>query len=400
MAPPTRRRVLQAGGLASVASVAGCLTGFGGNFECSDGRPVHNADVALPESAAWPSFQYDAANTGHNPDATGPTRSVGVAWRHSACTEADSGTVVHGGRAYAGGLVVDGRTGQSRGGEWHGHMSTPAVTDDALYVSAIDLEARDPESGALQWTFETDVDAGALPPPKVATGTVYVPGSIDDPTLYAVDADSNDEQWRYTTTADVSAPVAVGDGAVFAVDGSRTVHAVHGETGDELWTRTLGHGAARIPPVVDDGRLYWGSRNGLYALDTADGSTRWRRTDGIGGAAAVADGTVFTVNEETVAALDATDGSTRWRTTPSIGRPTPPVVADGVLYVGYSRHTGSAPVVAFDAANGEERWRVNTRDVVFGDYTRAGINQGIAVVDGAVYVGTAPGDLYAITEDP
>ena len=399
MSPLSRRRILQASGFVGIVGTAGCLSGFGSQYDCSDHLAVHNTDLRLPKSATWSTYQYDTGNTGYNPEATGPKQDdASVAWRYSACTEAESGAIVHGGRVYSGGLVVNGRTGQSLGGEWHGQMATPAVTDDMLYVSATDLEARDPKSGEIQWTFETDVDAGTLHPPKVSTDTVYVPGNIGDPTLYAVHADENEERWRYTTNTEIGAPVAVDEGIVFVVDESFTLYAVDGETGDELWRRTLEHGDSRTPPVVADGRLYWGSEDRLYALSAEDGSTLWQQPNGVGGAVAVSGGTAYTASEETVAALNVTDGSVRWRTGTPTGTPTPPAVADGTLYVGHTSGTGPAPVVAIDTTTGTERWRVDTREVLFGDYARAGINQSIAVVDEFVYVSTAPGDIYAISD--
>jgi hypothetical protein len=72
-----------------------------------------------------------------------------------------------------------------------------------------------------------------------------------------------------------------------------------------------------------------------------------------------------------------------------------PTVADGVVYVGASGQSGAGTLLALDGATGEERWRVETREVLFGDYSRAGINASPAVVDGVVYVATAPGEVYA-----
>lgn len=98
-------------------------------------------------------FQYDAANTGYNPNASGPDSEGTIRWRYRACTVAESGAIVHRGQVYGGGLILDGQTGEKRGGNWHGHMSTPAVVDGVLYVSAFDLEARDAETGDPLWTF-------------------------------------------------------------------------------------------------------------------------------------------------------------------------------------------------------------------------------------------------------
>jgi outer membrane protein assembly factor BamB len=76
----------------------------------------------------------------------------------------------------------------------------------------------------------------------------------------------------------------------------------------------------------------------------------------------------------------------------------PPAVADNVLYVGSTSQSGSGTIYALDTSNGAEQWRFETREVMFGDYTRVGTNASPAVVDGLVYVATAPGDVYALKE--
>lgn len=394
----SRRRVLRTTLTVGTGGLAGCVFGFGGESGCSDGRTMHETDVALSQTAGWPTYQYDARNSGYNPDASGPTDAE-LAWRYSACTEAESGVVVSGGDAYAGGLAVDGQTGRSRGGEWHGHMSTPTVADGTLYMGASDLEARDATTGETEWTFQTDTDAGSLPAPKVSSGTVYVPGSIDDSTLYAVDADTGTERWRFGVETDIEVPIAVADETVYAVDEQGTLYVLDAVNGDERWRVSRG-GSGRVPPVVADGRVYLGSNDGgVHALRTSDGSVLWQQ-DGIGGSIAVTPETVLVAGEETVAALASATGRIEWRSSTPLGEPVSPAVADGVVYVGETEAVsgeGSPAVVALDATGGDELWRVETREVLFGDYTRAGIVGGPAVVDGAVYAATAPGDLYAIT---
>ncbi|MDX1747280.1 MAG: PQQ-binding-like beta-propeller repeat protein, partial [Halobacteriales archaeon] len=230
MVPTTRRRMLRRGLVCGVVGLTGCVSGPAGG-----GRATHVSDVDLPRSAAWPTYQYDTANTGYNPEASGPTGEVEIAWRYSAHTEAESGAIVSDGRVYAGSLIVDGQTGQRNGGNWGGHYSTPTVDEGTLYVGSHDLEAQDATTGTHRWTFETDEDAGALPATTVADGTVYVPGGIDDPTLYAIDAETGAERWRFEAGGDIGVPVAVVEGVVYTVDRRNTVYEIDGATGDERW---------------------------------------------------------------------------------------------------------------------------------------------------------------------
>lgn len=402
MTPLTRRQILRSGSVAGLAGLAGCTFGFGGDTDCEEGRTLHDSNLSLPDAAAWSTYRCDAANTGHNPAAPGPPEDVAVAWRYSACTEAESGVVVHDGRAYAGGLAVDGQTGTGVGGEWHGHMSTPAVADGTLYVSAHDLEARDATTGERQWTFETDVDAGALPAPTVVDGTVYVPGSIDDPTVYAIRTADRSERWRYETDDDVGTAVAVVDGTVYAVDESGTVYAIDAATGDRQWRTTSEATLHPAPPVgTDDLVLLATADRAILALNAGDGSVAWRRRPEQPsvqptGAVAVADGTVYVTGREgTIAALDVTNGDVIWSRSTAADALGPPTIADGVVYAGAVADE-SGTVLSLDGASGDERWRVETREVFFGDYTRSGINRSPIVVDEYVFAATAPGDLYAI----
>lgn len=401
MVPTTRRQVLRHGLGCGVVGLTGCVSG-----PADGGRATYVSDVDLPRAAAWPTYRYDTANTGHNPDARGPTGEVEIAWRYRAHTEAESGAVVSDGRVYAGSLIVDGQTGRRNGGNWSGHYSTPTVYEGTLYVGSHDLEARDATTGSHQWTFETDGDAGALPATTVADGTVYVPGGINDPTLYAIDAETGAERWRFETGADIGVPAAVVEGVVYIVDRRNTVYAIDSSTGEVRWRTTRGVEVFRSAPVMSDGRLYFGAiANEEYlvlALGIDQGQQVWGQQLDIevSSPVTVADGTVFATGRDgAVAALDAASGQHEWTRSLVEGAFTElgvPAVADGVVYVGVEYSNEPAPLFALDETTGEQLWRIETRAVSFGDYTVAGVSQGPAVVDDLVYVATPGGDLYAI----
>lgn len=397
---PSRRQVLKEGLVASLGSFAGCL----GFDECSEGRTIHETDVSLSESARWPTFQYDAANTGYNPHASGPTEDPEVAWRYSDCGALDSGAVISGGNAYAGGLVVDGQTGQRIGGGVTGHMSTPTIADGTLFAGNHNLEAVDPATGELLWTFQTDGVSGGLPAPTVTDGTVYVPGNIDDPTLYAVDAETSDERWRFQTKDDIRWPAAVSEETVYIVDDTKTVSAIDPITSEERWQVTYETDISDAGIAVIDGTIYLGTDDGeIIALSPEDGTQIWRQQVDLPEFMVVnpiagGDGTVFAAGTGAIVALEAASGRLEWEVTTEIGKLSAPAVADDVVYVGASNESYSGDLFALDAATGEELWRIETRIYRGGDHDRGGIVQGPAVVDGLVYVVTMAGDLYAVTE--
>ncbi|MBW8797483.1 MAG: PQQ-binding-like beta-propeller repeat protein [Streptomyces sp.] len=113
------------------------------------------------------------------------------------------------------------------------------------------------------------------------------------------------------------------------------------------------------PPVVDD--TVYAGQDRFFALDAADGHTRWRRRmdrwshtpPAVGG------GLVHFVNgSRYLRTLDAATGRRRWRRKyRRIGwNRSAPVLADGALYAVDERGT----VRAFDPATGRIRWQQST----------------------------------------
>jgi outer membrane protein assembly factor BamB len=162
-------------------------------------------------------------------------------------------------------------------------MSTPAIDDEMVYVSAFDLEARDRATGDVQWTFETDVDAGALPAPTVANDLVFVPGSIKDPTLYPIDARTGAERWRASAAIDIKSTPAVVEEKLYVLDRSNTLFSLTAATGEAGWRIHLDGDFWHCSPAVVDQMIYLGSKDGdVLALHTEDGSEMWRRQLGFG----------------------------------------------------------------------------------------------------------------------
>ena len=396
----SRRRVLRSGLLTATAGLAGCLS-FRENRGNETGRTLHNSDVSLNATASWPSYRRDARNTGYDSGVSGPTDNATVAWRYSVHTEAESGVVVDGGNVYAGGLVLDGETGQRIGGEWDGHMKTPTVADKTVFVPTFELEARDATTGALNWTFESD--SREFEGVTIANETAYILGKLRRPLIYAIDIETGQEQWRWTLEKDrespIRSPIAVADKIVYLLDHDGTVYAIDSETGNEKWRQSTGVYTSSSPVVVD-GTVYFGSEDSeVTALRADDGEPQWRTRLNHESSETVAvtpDSVFATGTNGTVTHLSTADGTIEWEQQfEEVGQLGSPTVAGGTVYVG-SRSNGT--VLALTAADGSENWRVETRSVFFGDYTRVGVVDGPAVVDGVVYVATEPGDVYAIAE--
>ncbi len=301
--------------------------------------------------------------------------------------------------------------------------SSPMVVDGVVYVGTYDrtLLALDAATGTERWRFTTDGAIGGSP--AVADGVVYV--GDEARVLYAVHADTGEQRWRvdlgdslytaapavvdgtvYLTSGAGGTAPAVVDGIVYAGgDGSASrsplrVHAIDAAsgqerwrhavaadglfaldatTGEEQWYFTTTGPVYHSSPVVANGTVYVGSKDGnVYAVDATTGAERWRFTTGnaVYASPAVVDEIVYVGSTDGfLYALDAATGEQRWRLETGVVQRSAPAVVDDVVYI-----VGGNLLWAVDAATGSERWQVAT----------GGNGEGSpAVVGGTIYVGGA-----------
>lgn len=292
--------------------------------------------------------------------------------------------------------------------------SAPAVDGDTVYVAAKAAEtdcnektgsalvALDVEDGTEQGRTPLDGGNDSYQSLTVDDGMVYAFGTetmTDGGTLLAIDTASGEEQWRFGVEGSGiaslnSSPAAVSDGAVYLA--SDRLYALDAETGEEQWvaeTSALKSMQEATPTVVGD-TVYVGAgryEDTVYAVDTEDGSIRWEnQPDGPGygvgywtSAAVAGDYVVFgfqPVEEGRTRghyAFDREDGSVAWNVT---GTVVAPAATEDLVYTGRK---------ALNAADGSVAWEFGD-DVPFGTTAPA-------VVDDTVYVGGA--SLTAITGD-
>ncbi len=165
----TRRRYLRVLGAGGAASLAGCSSGGDTDDETTPtGTPDEETDAPTgdtpgeatetpdaeetpdeetngdaPSPGALdgaPMFRYDAANTGHAPDETGPTESAAATWTFDTGDKVSSAAVVDG-TVYVGSLdgnvyALDAADGTERWtyGADGAVRASPAVVDDAVIV--------------------------------------------------------------------------------------------------------------------------------------------------------------------------------------------------------------------------------------------------------------------------
>jgi outer membrane protein assembly factor BamB len=302
-------------------------------------------------SKSWPQLQFDAAQTGYQPNASTPVPPVTDIWTF------ETGNLVR---------------------------SSPAVANGTVFVGSRDnhVYALDAATGDKQWAFETVHPVRSSP--AVADGIVFV-GSRDNH-MYALDAATGDKQWTFEISNWVTSSPAVADGTVFLGSDDNTVYALDAATGDKQWTFEISNWVTSWPAVVDD-TVYVGSDdNTVYALDAATGDEQWAFETGIWitSSPAVADSTVFVGSDDnTVYALDAATGDEQWAFETDHSVRSSPAVADSTVFVGSDDHN----LYALDAATGDKQWAFETGHMV---------RSSPAVADGTVFVGSDDHNLYAL----
>jgi eukaryotic-like serine/threonine-protein kinase len=290
------------------------------------------------------------------------------------------------------------------------------LAGDDLYFASDDgfLYALNRENGELRWRF--DLESGALerhlPPygydymhssPVYADGTVYI-GSASG-SLFAVDASTGEEVWRFQTRGAVRSTPLVANGMVYFGSWDGLVYTVDVATGEEVWRYNTG-GAVQSSPTLGDGKIYISSRSAkMFALDAQTGKRQWRyqHEDGswIESSAVYLDGVLYVGSSDATKLLahDAGSGEVLWsfRTEGwSWGTPT---VADGSVYIGSISAPSYADSMqanfyAVDRQTGEEQWRF-TPEAIDG-FVGGGVFSRAVVVDGVIYVAALDGYLYGL----
>jgi outer membrane protein assembly factor BamB len=167
-----------------------------------------------------------------------------------------------------------------------------------------------------------------------------------------------------------------------------------------LWSRIL-PSRAESSPVIDSGRVYFGSEDGtVYAMRLSDGAVRWRfRAQGaVKGGLALVDGRLYFGDYAgKVYAIRQADGHEVWRVGTSGARLglssgrfySTPAVAYGRVYIGNT----DGFVYSFAARDGRLAWRTHTDAYVYGSPAVADVEGGPGPT---VYIGSYDGTFYAL----
>lgn len=200
-------------------------------------------------------------------------------------------------------------------------VSAPGLAQSIICVT-IDgdrLITLDATTGQERNKFQLEANA-SLAAPTVAENVVYIP--CQGPHLLAVGLDGR-LRWRFDAEDSPHAwldksPV-ISEQQLMAVLNPGAVLALRCQDGSPLWQVDVGPGGKRLsPPATDGKRLYIGARDGLHALDLADGHEVWHFPTNrrIEAKPVLVDDTIYvTSHDHHLYGLKAATGQELWRYT-------------------------------------------------------------------------------------
>lgn len=154
--------------------------------------------------------------------------------------------------------------------------SPPEYKDGKVFFGSWDhnIYCLDAKDGSKIWSFETEWGIDSTP--EIAKNQVFV-GGLDN-NLYALDEKTGKLNWFYNCEAAIhSTPLSYGEYVFFGCDDGR-VYALDKKTGEKIWTFAPAYKNSGdinnylttpilSDVVVDDGVLYFGVNDNVFALD-------------------------------------------------------------------------------------------------------------------------------------
>ena len=246
---------------------------------------------------------------------------------------------------------------------WHG---LAASADTAYLAAGTQIYAIDLNTGSEDWRYPSKVNSKIsfyANPVLTSDGQLIVPGY--DHKLYSLNPATGSENWIFTGAKNrlISSPLVTqtmiyqpsADGSIYAVD----------MTGNKVWVQETGGPLWAQPSTLPDcGCIYVASMDHtVYSFDASTGGLIWQTPD-LGGAligspAVSTDGSLYvgTFAKEMIA-LDTTDGTVKWRYTTQDRVWSEPALANDVLYFGDL----SGYFYAVNAKDGTALWRIQPQN--------------------------------------
>jgi outer membrane protein assembly factor BamB len=229
--------------------------------------------------------------------------------------------------------------------------------------------------GGVLWCKQTE---GAVRSSPTIVDSLVLIGSSDG-NLYALDANTGSEKWRFRADSAVASTAAVSSGRVFFSSYKGTFYAVALADGTLLWKTQFGPDAPRA-----------------YEHETGEHPATFNADYILSSAAVLNDTVVAGGGDGLVYAFNTKSGSLRWKFRTNGRVRSSPAISSSVVYAG--SYDGS--LYAIDFSSGKLIWRYDTKgrslnSADFG-FDRRSILSSPAVSDGVVYVGSRDAHLYAV----
>jgi len=271
-------------------------------------------------------------------------------------------------------------------------------------------------------TFNIGVGGSVVSKPAIEDGVVFFTSC--DKNVYALDLESGEEIWRFSTQGALISAVIIHKDRLYTASFDGNVYALT-KKGKLIWKFDAGDKLAAVPAIHED-RIYFGCRDGnIYAIDS-DGKLVWKfPTNGpIGSSVIVYKDVIYASSFDYNLYALSLDGKLLWRFGTN-NRLSGPVAGNGVICFGCF----DCNIYAVDTG-GKLAWKYTTNDAIpigtyaefFGDtlyigsrdYNLYAVNNGKLVwkfptknmiftrpliEDGRVYFGSADSNLYAIDQE-
>ena len=277
---------------------------------------------------------------------------------------------------------------QFQTGEWV--ATAPAVVENIVYFGSYDgnLYAVDASTGAEIWRFAMNNNP-VLSSPAVSGDLVFVGGM--NGTLYALDRKTGVNRWQFGTRGSILASPAVANGLVYVGSEDGLMYAINVNNGQEAWHVEVG---APIPydAAVADGLLIFGDVAGkLTAVKAINGEPAWQLQIGEGSVtsgAAIGDGfaAILLTNSSqqgTLVAVDLETQAVRWQYSLGVESYSAPVVWQNFVIVADL----SGKVTAVDQNSAAVQWQFLAQDLIF---------SAPVVAENVLYFGSLDKNLYAV----
>ena len=296
--------------------------------------------------------------------------------------------------------------------------TSPVISNEMLCFCTDDgfCYGVDKNTGHDHWVFSpeqrglnaSNCDRCALrfSQPIVNNNIIYV-GSLDH-NLYALDAQTGDMKWSFSTDDSILSAPTISDGKIYLGSNDGNIYVIDSQTGIELLNfsipTSLGENSEvgiYATPLVDSTTIY--AVNGsLVARDIQSGNIRWQFSsqsplDQIIGNPLMSEDSIITPTMDAIYAIDKATGEPIWKFSDIEGGVFfSPILEDGNIYFGYS--SGYLYIINAETGRQFRKYNMNLFDLTsYSNFTAEFVFQP-AVEDNMIYVGWN-NKLYAIRND-